>query len=112
MTPPPMTTTCARSGISGTSDLGQEPVELRPAEGRLGLLEPLHAPPVEVEVGGAGGGLDEAPERPAVLAAQRLETDPRQIGRGRRAEVGLGVGVGLLGREVALGRGVAELEAG
>src|SRR5256885_11996442 len=63
---------------------------------------------VEVVVDRAGGGLDEAPERPAVLAAQRLQPHPRQVCRGRVAEVGRGPGLGLLCGEVALGRGVAQ----
>ena len=55
------------------------------------------SPSVEVEVERAGGRLDEAPERPAVLAAQRLEPHPRAVGAGRRvAEVRLAPRVGLL----------------
>ncbi|MEJ7833637.1 MAG: hypothetical protein WKF79_12035 [Nocardioides sp.] len=62
---------------------------------------------MEVEVEGAGRGLDEAPERPAVLTAQRPEPNPGQVRGGDRSDVGLGPGLGLLGREVALGGGVA-----
>src|SRR6188472_2640967 len=112
MTPPPTTTTSARDGRSTTGHVLQQARQVRSAEGGLGLVEPLHPPGLEVVLDGAGGGLDEAPQRPAVLAAQRLEPHPGQVRARGRAEVRRGPRLGLLGREVALGGGVAELEAG
>src|SRR4051812_45456521 len=113
MIPPPTTTTRARDGrpVSATGHLLQQPAEARPPEGRVGLVPPLAPPALEVEVEWAGGSLDEAPQRPAVLAAQHLQPHPRHVRTGRRAEVGLGVRLDLVGSEVALGGGVAELEA-
>src|SRR6478735_10721759 len=112
MTPPPTMTTWARDGRSTTGGhLLEEPREVGSAEGRDRLLVALRPPPVEVVVDRAGRGLDEAPERPAVLARQHLQPHPREGGSRERPEVRLGVRLDLLGREVALGRGVPELEA-
>ena len=72
------TTGSARRALDST--IGGRPVEegveVAAGEGAGGLVEPLHPPGVEVEVERAGGGLDEAPERPAVLRAQRLQVAP------------------------------------
>ena len=57
---------------SATGDLLEQARQPASAERRRGLLVALHPPGVEVEVDRAGGLLDEAPQRPAVLAAQRL----------------------------------------
>src|SRR4051812_42404332 len=110
MIPPPTTTTRARGGTtsSATGDLLQQPGEVRAAEGRVGLLPPRASPALEVEVEGARRSLDEAPQRPAVLAAQHLQPHPGDVRAGRGAEVGLGVRLHLVRREVALGGGVAE----
>src|SRR5689334_13646217 len=106
MTPPPMTTTRARAGIgletladarsstsgsrgSATRHLLEEGGEPAGAEGGGGLLVALDAPGAEVEVDRAGGLLDEAPERPAVLAAQRLDAHARAVRRRGVAEVRL-----------------------
>src|SRR6478735_6342353 len=110
MTPPPTITTRAREGRSGTGDVLQETGEARRAEGGRGLLVALQTPAAEVVVDRARCGLDEAPQRPAVLAAQRLETHSRQAGRRQGAVVRLDVRRHLLGTETALRRGVAELE--
>src|SRR6478735_1740253 len=112
MTPPPTMTTCARVGSSATVDhVLEEPLEAGAAEGRDGLLEPVHPPAAEVVVDRAGRSLDEAPQGPAVLTDQHLQPHPGEVGSGQGAEVGLGVRLDLVGGEVALGAGVADLEA-
>src|ERR1700689_962764 len=86
MTPPPMTTTRARSGRSASvgapstaapslpspasvcpCHVDQEPLEVRPGEGGLGPAVLFHPPAPEVEVDGAGAVLDGRPQRPPVL---------------------------------------------
>src|SRR5688572_18710910 len=105
-----MMTTRARAGRSATGgDPVEEVVEAVRGEATDGLLVALHPPPVEVVVDRTGRGLDEAPQRPAVLRAQRLQVDPGAEGgvlrRPARDQL-----VGLLPAEAALGGGVAELE--
>src|SRR3954464_14824038 len=100
-------TTWAREGRSLAGELLREPREVGAAEGGDRLLEAIHPPAVEVVVDRARRGLDEAPQRPAVLAAEHLEPHPGEVGAGRAAEVRHRVRLHLLGREVALGGGVA-----
>src|SRR5690348_11997718 len=107
-----MTTTRARCRSSPMGDLVEKAVEARALEGGRRSLEALQPPRPEVEIEVAGGRLDEPPERPAVGAGERLQTDPRQVCWCGAAEVGLGPGLGQLGAELALVGGVAELEAG
>src|SRR4051812_48331736 len=107
-----MMTTRARAGRSGTGgNPVEEVVEAVAGEATDRLLVALHPPPVEVVVDRAGGGLDESPQGPAVLRAQRLQVPP-----GAEAAVlsrpAVDQLVGLLAVEVALGGGVAELEGG
>src|SRR5829696_2646128 len=111
MMPPPTMTTRARSGSSATDDILQQVCEVGIGERLTSPLVPFHAPAPEVEVQRAGSRLDEAPERPAVAAAECLKPNPGEVGTAGRSEVLLGPGLGHLGRESALGRGVAELEA-
>src|SRR5690349_12354638 len=104
MTPPPTMTTWDRGGRSATGDhLVEEAPQAAAAEGRRRLLVALHPEGVEVVVDRAGGFLDEAPQGPAVLAAERLHPYPGTVGGRRVAEVHLAPRVDLVLGEVALG---------
>src|SRR3954453_19627622 len=110
-------TTRARAGSSGAELAGtgrflEEGLEVVGGEATRGLLEALQPPGLEVEVDVAGGGLDRAPQRPPAPRRQRLQPDPRQFRAQRPAVVGRHQGGDLVVIEVALGAGVAELEAG
>src|SRR4051794_17052076 len=113
MTPPPTTTTRADSGRSVvTRHLFQQPFEPARGEPARGLLEALASPAVEVEVDAARGRLDHAPQRPAVRRDEGLQPRPGELVSQRSPEVRRDEFVDLVVVEVALGAGVAELEAG
>src|SRR4051794_4521977 len=104
---------CSVNGgvCSVTGDLREQTGQVGRGEGAGGLVVAVHPPGMEVEIEVARAGLDETPERPAVLAAQRLEPDPREQAWVVAAVVRRRPGARQLGLEPALRRGVAELEA-
>src|SRR3954471_22689168 len=81
MTPPPMTTTRARSGRWEATSvvprrLLEEGLELRPVELGHRAVVLLHRPLPEVEVDRADRALDRPPQGPAVLGHQPPEPRP------------------------------------
>src|SRR3954454_6488928 len=121
-----MTTTRARAGRSwvepassrrtvepsvvtyGVLQQGREPTG---GEAEHRLVEPFLSPRREVELDLAGCRLDRTPERPAVCRHQRLQADPGEEVPDRTPEVGRHELLDLGVVEVALGAGVAQLEA-
>src|SRR3954470_7897478 len=94
MTPPPMTTTRARSGSGvATSVLPRRLLQEIREAGILELRDRpvvlLHRPLPEVELDRAHRVLDGAPEGPAVLGHQPPEPRPRDPVAQHRAVVGL-----------------------
>src|SRR4051794_36797848 len=117
MTPPPMTTTRARSGRWEATSvvprrLLEEVLELRPVELGDRAVVLLHRPLPEVEVDRADRVLDRAPERPAVLRHQSPQARPGDPMAQQLPVVRLHQLVELLAGEVRLAPEVAELEAG
>src|SRR4051812_12929366 len=121
MTPPPMTTTWARSGspldvsvVTSVVPRGllEQALELRTVELGHGPVVLLHRPLPEVEVDRADRALDRAPERPAVLRHQSPQPGPGDAVPEQSSVVRLHQLVELLGAEVGLAPEVAELEAG
>src|SRR3954453_8169474 len=125
MTPPPTTTTRARSGSrwfpirssSARRPVGrsvvtygvlQQRAEPCGGEPARRLVESFLSPCREVELDVAGGGLDRTPERPAVCRHQRLQAHPGQQVPARSPEVGPHELLHLGVVEAALGAGVAE----
>src|SRR3978361_548212 len=116
MTPPPMTTTWARSGREGATSvvprrLLEQLAELRAVELGDRPVVLLHAPLPEVEVDLADRALDRSPECPAVLGHQSPEPGPGDAMAAQPPVVRLHQLVELLGGQVGLAPEVAELEA-
>src|SRR4051812_19934061 len=124
MTPPPMTTTCARSGFCvediGRLPLGsvtgrhffEQPAERGAAELLHCVVVTLHGPFPEVEFQWAGTILDASPQRPAVLGDGALQPGPRDLVPQRTAVIGADEFFEPLDRQSAFAPDVAELEAG
>ena len=85
--------------------------EVRTLELGDGGFVALHPPVPEVEVNCAGGALDAAPQRPAVLGDDALQVGPRGLVPQPAAVVGGDELVELIGGQAALGPDVAEFEA-
>ena len=99
--------------LSHRRHLAPAAVEVRAAERRLGLVEALRRPSrgSRSRSGWCAAWMKPQSDQPYSLHSACSRTRARSA-RGRRAEVRLGPGLGLLGGEAALGGGVAELEAG